>query len=158
MRRLSRDRLFIYISTLYLVGLVFGIIMLARVRLTLNPGEKFIKVFTANYWYLFLMWIFGFSILGLFFNTMIIFFRGFLFGACLSLLFFSSFKYLVFLTVLEFLLFIPVFFTLAYFSLTFSRYSSTSSFNLNRRYYLGVFLIVTIIIIIYSVIIVLYKV
>ncbi len=158
MRRLSRDRLFIYISTLYLVGLVFGIIMLARVRLTLNPGEKFIKVFTANYWYLFLMWIFGFSILGLFFNTMIIFFRGFLFGACLSLLFFSSFKYLVFLTVLEFLLFIPVFFTLAYFSLTFSRYSSTSSFHFNRRYYLGVFLIVTIIIIIYSVIIVLYKV
>jgi hypothetical protein len=161
MRRsgLAKDRLFIYICSLYVTGMIFGIILLAGERVTVNSGQNFIAVFAANYWYLFLMWLFGFSVVGIFFNSLIIFFRGFLFGALSAILFPASLKHLVFLLLLEVLLFLPSFITLSYASLTFSlNLWGNRQQKMNSNFYLNIFLIVTIIIIIYSIIIAVYQV
>lgn len=154
---LAKDRLFIYICSLYAIGIIFGIILIGREQITVKPGANFISVFASNYWYLFLMWLFGFSVIGLIFNSLIIFFRGFLFGAILSIMFPTSLKHLVFLLLLEIILFLPAFFILSYVSLTYSRHFWGEK-CVNPKIYLNIFLIITIIIIIYSIIIVVYQV
>ena len=76
--KLSKNRLFIYICTLYLIALFFGLFFMKPNNYLLSTIKpNFLKVFCANYWYIFLMWLFGFSIIGSLFITLIIFFRGF---------------------------------------------------------------------------------
>ncbi|MDI9507707.1 MAG: stage II sporulation protein M [Bacillota bacterium] len=160
--KLTKDRLFVYICSLYVCGILFGV-FLFRAPGEQNFGEaKFIPVFCANYWYVFLMWLFGFSVIGLFFNSLIIFFRGFLFGALLAVLIKTSFKDLAVLTALEIIVFIPAFFTLGYFSLASARkqfYNLFAPFTgtLDNKIYLNVMIVVTVVIVIYSLVIVIYR-
>ncbi len=159
--RPAKDRIFIYITSLYLVGLIFGLFIFPDQKYTPETGKNFLEVFTTNYWYIFLIWILGFSLTGLLFTSLIIFFRGFLFGALLTLFFPEEIKHLLFLLLLELVLFLPAFLLVCYFSLGLSLRSLTNLFsyqNLNFKIYLNIILITTIIIIIYSIIIVTYQV
>src|SRR5690554_5290034 len=91
--KLIKNRLFVYICCLYSIGIIFGVFVFRNNDYHLDLTEaNFFKVFFANYWYLFLMWLFGFSAIGLFFNSIIIFFRGFLFGVLLTVLIRLSFR------------------------------------------------------------------
>lgn len=159
--RLAKDRVFIYSICLYLVGLVFGIFLIRGQKLPQSTSRNFLEVFAANYWYIFLIWLMGFSVTGLFFTSLLIFFRGFLFGALLTVLFPDAFRQLVFLTLLEVVLFLPAFLLVSYFSLALSLRSFINLFsyqNLNLKVYFNIMIIVTIIIVIYSIIIVVYQV
>lgn len=158
--KLTKNRLFIYICTLYLIALFFGLFFIKTINYqssTLKPN--FIKVFCANYWYIFLMWLFGFSIIGSLFITLIIFFRGFIFGILLKFLITNSLKKLFLILAIEVILFIPSFFTLAYFSLGLSwnlmkNLLTNSNQQINTNRYLNIMIIETIIIVIYSLIII----
>ncbi|MCK9537401.1 MAG: stage II sporulation protein M [Bacilli bacterium] len=160
--KLTKDRLFVYICCLYLVGIFFGIFLFRKNNYELNFAESnFFKMFCANYWYLFLMWLFGFSAIGLFFNSFIIFFRGFLLGALITVLVRLNLKETAIMLALEIIVFIPVFFTLSYFSLTAARRQLYNFFSplpskLNNKVYLNIMILVTIAIVIYCLIIVIY--
>ena len=161
--KLTKDRLFIYICCLYLVGIFFGIFLFRKVNYELNLTEaNFFKMFCANYWYLFLMWLFGFSAIGLVFNSFIIFFRGFLLGTLISVLVRLSFKDMAIILALEIIVFIPVFFMLSYFSLNVARRQLYNFFSpipskINNKLYVNIMILVTIAIAIYCVIIVIYR-
>ncbi|HHZ18378.1 MAG TPA: hypothetical protein GX390_03730 [Acholeplasmataceae bacterium] len=160
--KLGKDRLFVYICSLYASGVLFGVFMFKGPG-ALEFGEaQFIPVFFANYWYIFLMWIFGFSAIGLFFNSLIVFFRGFLFGALLTVLVKTGFRDLLVMTALELIIFIPAFFTLGYCSLASARrqfYNMFASIPLNAggRGYLNVMIAVTVLIALYALVIVIYR-
>lgn len=159
--RPAKDRIFIYTVVLYLVGLVFGVFLIRGEKLPPTSGRNFLEIFAANYWYVFLIWILGFSLTGLLFTSVLIFFRGFLFGALISLLLPDSFRQFTFMLLLEIVLFLPAFLLVSYFSLALSLRSLFNLFsyqNLNLRVYLNIMIIATIIIIIYSIIIVVYRV
>ncbi|HHX80952.1 MAG TPA: hypothetical protein GX692_07810 [Acholeplasmataceae bacterium] len=159
--RLAKDRIFIYTISLYFAGLVFGIFLIRGVSLPHSSNRNFLEVFAANYWYIFLIWLMGFSLIGLIFSSLIIFFRGFLFGALLAVLFPDAFRQLVFLLLLEIVLFLPAFLLVSYFSLALSLRSFMNLFsyqNLNLKVYFNIMIIATIIIVIYSIIIIVYQV
>lgn len=158
--KLLQNRLFIYICTLYIIGLFCGIFLFKGNKILLNSEEtSFIKVFFYNYWYILLMWLFGLSAVGIIFNTIIVFFRGFLFGVLIIVLIPNDLKLLGIYCLVEIILFIPTFFTLSYISL----YTSLNMFyNILGKYhsktiqmnkYLNFFFIITLLIILYSVLI-----
>jgi hypothetical protein len=79
----------------------------------------------------------------------------------LTVLFPDAFRQLVFLTLLEVVLFLPAFLLVSYFSLALSLRSFINLFsyqNLNLKVYFNIMIIATIIIVIYSIIIVVYQV
>lgn len=158
--KLFKDRLFIYICFLYLTGIIFGLFLFRKGAYEPNLGESsFFRTFCANYWYIFLMWLFGYSLAGLIFNSVIIFFRGFLFGFLLAVLIRISLKKLITILAVELIVFIPGFFLLGYFSLLSSRGQFYNMFSripakINNKFYINIMLIVTAIIIIYSLIII----
>lgn len=158
--KLSKNRLFIYICTLYLIALFFGLFFMKPNNYLLSTIKpNFLKVFCANYWYIFLMWLFGFSIIGSLFITLIIFFRGFIFGLLLRLLIKNSLKKLFLILTIELILFIPSFFSLAYFSLGLSwnllkNLLTNSNQRINTNRYLNIMIIETIVIVVYSLIII----
>jgi len=67
-----------------------------------------------------LMWILGFSITGVVFNFFIIFFRGFLYGNLIVHLIKINFGYLLIISLIEIIVFIPFFIMLAYKSIILS--------------------------------------
>ncbi|NLM32369.1 MAG: hypothetical protein GX204_06480, partial [Acholeplasmataceae bacterium] len=74
----------------------------------------------------------------------------------------TSFKDLAVLTALEIIVFIPAFFTLGYFSLASARrqfYNLFAPFTgtLDNKIYLNVMIVVTVLIVIYSLVIVIYR-
>ena len=151
------NRILAYTVVLYLVGLAFGMVLLRNQQLPPGSRRNFLEVFAANYWHIFLIWLLGFSLTGLLFTSVLIFFRGFLFGALMALLISFNLQRLFFLLLLETALFLPAFFPVSCFSLALSMRSFLSLFsyqNFNLKFYLNIMIIATIFIVIYSIIIV----
>lgn len=136
--KLFKNRLFIYICTLYFIGLIFGIILIKSKYLINYTHKNFLTIFFSNFWYIFLIWIFGFTMISHFFTTIIVFFRGFLFGFLIKILLFDNFKRLLYLLLLEIVIAIPILFIVAYISILISNqqfkiliknYSNTINYN-----------------------------
>lgn len=156
--KLLQNRLVVYLFCLYLIGLLFGIFLI-NPNYNYNSSEKnFSTIFFSNYWYIFLIWIFGFSIIGFVSTTLIVFFRGFLFGALVRILVINNFKTFVLMLFLEVLFIIPVLIITAYISLNLSKENlkiilKTYSNNISINKYINLMLVVTVVIVVYSLII-----
>lgn len=155
---LVHNRLFLYILGLYLAGFLFGAVLLRGAGITPTAGNNFLSVFCTNYWYFFLIWIFGYSVIGLFFTSLIVFFRGFLFGALMALLIGYDFGRAGLMILTELFLMIPVLFLLSYVSLAFSYSQLLALFQgwqpgVSLKFYNNVMLLTSAVVLIYSIII-----
>lgn len=155
--QLFQNRMLVYVFSLYVVGLLFGLFLMRGKTYQLTfSSTSFISVFCSNYWYIFLLWLFGFSFVGLFFSSIIVFFRGFLFGTMVTILITNNTNQLGLLTILEILIFVPTFITLSYYSLSLSWNQLVLMFQnhsktMNLKYYSNLMIIVTILIVFYSI-------
>lgn len=141
------------IITVYLVGIVSALFLIKPTTTVINNFDAsfwgVIKTFCLNYWYFFIMWALGLSLLGFIINIFIIYFRGFIYGILVVTLIKTNFKYLIAITLLEIILFIPIFFAVSYFSIMISfKYSQNKNINLIN--YQKINLLAIIIILIYS--------
>jgi uncharacterized membrane protein SpoIIM required for sporulation len=149
-------RVFVFVSAVYLAGTAFGMFLMRKQEVPQAAGGNFLGVFCTNYWHVFLIWILGFSLAGLLFSTILVFFRGFLFGALLSILFPGDLNRLFFLLLMEIALFLPAFFLVSSHSLELSLKALFSLFshqNYDLKTYLNIMLIATAFIAVYSIII-----
>lgn len=124
MRKLGNDRLFLMIISIYISGIISSFLIVSPETISLSETNVtiwgIIQTFTLNYWYILLMWILGFSITGVVFNFFIIFFRGFLYGNLIVHLIKINFGYLLIISLIEIIVFIPFFIMLAYKSIILS--------------------------------------
>lgn len=156
--KILRNRLLVYLFSLYLVGFVFGVITNPGSYKYENSDKNFFIIFFSNYWYLFLIWIFGLSFLGYIVTTLIIFFRAFIFGVLVKVLVINNFHNFIILFILELLIFLPTLIVLSFISLRKVKDSLkviifSHSETINFESYLNLMLIVTGVIAIYSLII-----
>lgn len=157
--KLLQNRIFVYLISLYLIGLLFGVFMIKSQSINLeNQNKNFYLILFSNYWYIFLIWIFGFSILGFITTTIIVFTRALIFGIMIRGLIIISFKSFLILLILEIIFIFPIIIIISYYSLkmsienlklTVTGYSSNNYLNK----YLNLMLIATVIMIIYSLIV-----
>lgn len=156
---LFKNRLFVYLLSLYLVGIIFGIIFVKTNDYVFNNQTKnYMKIFLSNYWYLFVIWLFGFSFLGYIVTSSIVFFRALVFGILVKLLIVSNFGLFIILLLLEILIFFPTLIFLAYISLSLSKENFkiyiggfSNTFNLSK--YINLMLVITVICALYSLLI-----
>jgi len=156
---LFKNRLFVYLLSLYLVGIIFGIIFVKTNDYVFNNQAKnYMKIFLSNYWYLFVIWLFGFSFLGYIVTSSIVFFRALVFGILVKLLIVSNFGLFIILLLLEILIFFPTLIFLAYISLSLSKENFkiyiggfSNTFNLSK--YINLMLVITVICALYSLLI-----
>lgn len=156
---LFKNRLFVYLLSLYLVGIIFGIIFVKTNDYVFNNQAKnYMKIFLSNYWYLFVIWLFGFSFLGYIVTSSIVFFRALVFGILVKLLIVSNFGLFIILLLLEILIFFPTLIFLAYVSLSLSKENFkiyiggfSNTFNLSK--YINLMLVITVICALYSLLI-----
>lgn len=156
---LFKNRLFVYLLSLYLVGIIFGIIFVKTNDYVFNNQAKnYMKIFLSNYWYLFVIWLFGFSFLGYIVTSSIVFFRALVFGILIKLLIVSNFGLFIILLLLEILIFFPTLIFLAYISLSLSKENFkiyiggfSNTFNLSK--YINLMLVITVICALYSLLI-----
>jgi len=118
------------IATIYLFGIFSSIILVRPGKINFsNDGLTFfgvIQTFCLNYWYIFIMWIMGLSMIGFIFNLFITYFRGFIYGTLVVYLIRINFSYFILITLLDLVVFIPMFFIMSY-------YSVLLSYNIYRR-------------------------
>lgn len=154
MRRKTNNRGLTIITTLYITGIIASFIITSPGIIAINDKSVtvigILKTFFLNYWYIFIMWIMGLSIIGFIFNLFIIFFRGFIYGVLIIYLIKVNFTYLLVVTILDLLLFIPLFFTLSYYSIIIS-YSTYKKNHIKPEFYNKLMLISIIVIFIYSI-------
>lgn len=157
--KLLQNRLFVYLLCLYIMGLIFGILLINPGTYNLNnPDKNYFVIFFSNYWYIFLIWIFGFTFLGFLVDTIIVFFRAFVFGILVRMLITNDFSSFLIMFLLELFIFFPVLIFISYVSLMMSKENLKIIFNnytntININKYINLMLIVTVIIAIYSLII-----
>jgi len=123
-----------------------------------NQTKNYMKIFLSNYWYLFVIWLFGFSFLGYIVTSSIVFFRALVFGILVKLLIVSNFGLFIILLLLEILIFFPTLIFLAYISLSLSKENFkiyiggfSNTFNLSK--YINLMLVITVICALYSLLI-----
>jgi len=157
--KLIHNKYFIYLITLYLVGLIFGIILIKPSNVNyINSEKNFFTIFFSNYWYVFVIWLFGFSIIGLFTTTLIVFFRAFIFGGLLKVLAVNNFQQFALMLFIELVFAMPLLIIVSFISLNMSSvnikisiYGNHDTINFNK--YINLMIIITILIVIYSFII-----
>jgi len=148
-----------YLITIYFVGLIFGIILAKPSNLNINFSNKnYFVIFFSNYWYLFLIWIFGFSIISYFTTSLIVFFRAFIFGILLRVLFLSNFNKFMLMVFIELVFAFPLLIFTSYISISLSKINFQSIFHknletINYNRYINLMFLITIIVVIYSLII-----
>lgn len=124
MRKLGNDRLFLIIISIYICGIVSSFLIVTPEIVTISEKNVniwgIIQTFTLNYWYILLMWIFGLSIAGVIFNIFIVFFRGFLYGNLIVFIIKINTSYLLVISLIEIIIFVPMFIILAYRSIMLS--------------------------------------
>ena len=158
-QNLLKNRLLVYLISLYTIGLVFGLFIRNNASYsTSSENKNFFSIFFSNYWYIFLIWLFGFSIIGYLISSMIVFVRGFIFGILIRILIVNNFSIFMVIFVLELLLALPVLIVIAYVSLNYSKDNFKILFNnysnsVNINKYINLMLIATIIIVVYSLLI-----
>ena len=118
------------IVTVYLVGIISAFFLVKPTTIVLNTKDAtffgVIKTFCLNYWYVFVMWALGLSLLGFIINIFIVYFRGFIYGVLIVCLIKTNIKYLLAITLLEIIFFLPIFLAISYFSimLSFNNYGN----------------------------------
>ena len=141
------------IITVYLVGIVSAFFLVKPTSIVLNDFDAsffgVIKTFCLNYWYIFLMWALGLSLLGFIINIFIVYFRGFVYGVLVVCLIKSNIKYLLAITLIEIILFLPIFMAISYFSIMMS-FNYFRNKNMKLINYQKLNFIAIIIILIYS--------
>ena len=141
------------IITVYLMGILSSIILVRPEVIKISDNSitflGVIKTFCLNYWYIFIMWIMGLTIIGFIFNFFIVYFRGFIYGTLLIYLIKINFSYLVLLTLLDLIVFIPLFIILSYYSINLS-YSTYKKINIRLESYHKLMYISIIVILVYS--------
>lgn len=151
---LKKNRGLTIIITIYFVGVLSAFLFVKPTTLTLlNHDISFwgvIKTFCLNYWYIFVMWVLGLSLLGVFINIFIIYFRGFIYGVLVVHLIKTNLKYLLAITIVEMILFLPMFLVLSYFSVMMS-YHYYKNINIKNVNYQKLNLVAIVIILIYSI-------
>lgn len=112
------------IAIIYLTGIFSSIILVKPGIIKIsNNGITFvgiIKTFCLNYWYIFVMWIMGLTIIGYIINLFIVYFRGFIYGTLIVYLIKINFSYLILISLLDLIVFLPLFFSLSYSSVIIS--------------------------------------
>lgn len=141
------------IATLYIIGIISSFIIVSpgTIQIT-NDGVTvlgIIKTFCLNYWYIFIMWVLGLSIIGFIFNLFVIFFRGFVYGVLVIYLIRNNFTYFFAITILDLILFLPLFFTMSYHSIITS-YATYKKNHIKNDFYFKLMLISVVLIFIYS--------
>ena len=148
------NRIITIILSIYIVGIISSFFLVKPTVLgQSNEGItafRIIKTFSANYWYLFVMWILGLSAIGFFINLFIVYFRGFLYGVLIINLLKVNLTHLVVITVLEIIIFLPLFIYLAYTSFLIS-FSSVMGTKNNIKKYDKLLIIITAVTFIYSI-------
>ena len=133
--KLLKNRLFVYLLSLYIVGIVFGIFINLGKFSLLNKDKNYFIIFFSNYWYIFLIWIFGFTFLGYIVDSLIVFFRAFVFGILIRALILNEFRSFIILFVLEILIFFPTLMLISYSSLMMSKENLKMTFRNHSSYY-----------------------
>lgn len=157
-RRLISDKLFIYLITIYFVGVILGVVLVNPKNLTINFEKKnYFSIFFSNYWYIFLIWIFGFSIISYITTTFILFFRAFIFGILIRTLI-SNFHQFILMIFIELVFALPILIFVSYISLSISKaqfgiITNKYSTPINYKKYINLMLIITALVVIYSLII-----
>ena len=154
MRKNNNNRLLTIIISVYVAGIFSAFLLVKPTTISLSSGGVsiwgIIQTFSLNYWYVFLIWLFGMSIIGYALNIFIIYFRGFIYGLLIIFLIKINFSYLLLVSLVEIVIFIPVFFVLSYQSIMLS-YSRSSNNRITINGYNKLLLVVTIVIFIYSI-------
>jgi len=154
MRKNNNNRLLTIIISVYVAGIFSAFLLVKPTIISLSSGGVsiwgIIQTFSLNYWYVFLIWLFGMSIIGYALNIFIIYFRGFIYGLLIIFLIKINFSYLLLVSLVEIVIFIPVFFVLSYQSIMLS-YSRSSNNRITINGYNKLLLVVTIVIFIYSI-------
>jgi hypothetical protein len=144
------------ISTIYISGIISSFIIVSPATISLdNKGITIwgiMQTFSLNYWYIILIWLFGLSMIGYLFTLFIIYFRGFTFGILILFLGKINFSYLLLLSLVEIVIFIPMFFVLTYQAIMIS-YNKQNYNHLTMDNYNKLLVVITIGIFLYSIII-----
>lgn len=151
---MRNNRILTMILTIYLVGIISSFILVRPTKLNISSSEitiiSIVKTFCLNYWYIFIVWILGLSLIGFIINIFIVYFRGFVFGLLILFLIKTNLKYLLVISVIEIILFIPIFIFLSYSSIVIS-FSSFRKVKIPLQNYDKILVIATILIFIYSI-------
>lgn len=151
---LKKNRGLTIIITIYFVGIFSAFILVKPTKIVLKDYDisffGVIKTFCLNYWYIFVMWVLGLSLLGILINIFIVYFRGFIYGVLVVSLIKTNIKYLLAITILELTLFLPMFLTVSFFSIMMS-YNCYKHVNFRMINYQKLNLVAIIIVLIYSI-------
>lgn len=141
------------ILSIYVVGVISSFIIVSPTKIVISDQDisvmGVIKTFFLNYWYVFIMWILGMSLLGFIVNLFIVYFRGFIYGVLIISLMKSDLEYLLAITLIELVIFVPVFMTISYSSIMLS-YSCYRQNQIKMDFYNRLMVIATVLILIYS--------
>lgn len=161
---LITNRLVIFLLTLYIVGIIFGMFLQknpidAGYHQSMQAVKVFFNIFCMHYWYIFIIWLMGLCTIGFLVDILIAFFRGLIFGALLSALVKHSFKYFLVMIIIEGIIFVPVFMYLLYLSISLSLSSFLNTFFQKRillqydmKNYINSMFFITTVLAIYSII------
>lgn len=144
------------------IGMIIGVISTSTLKnldyQIVNSSKSYVKIFlnafSLNYWYFFVLWIFGMIPLGFCLSYFVTFFKSFMMGVTLAICLKSSALFgiveFVGYIFLDGLILIPTLIYLATASINFSLIGK-SNYQRNPNQYFGKLLKVTIIIIIYAI-------
>lgn len=147
----KNNRSLTIIITVYIVGIISAFLLVKPTPLEISHNDadliRVIKTFGLNYWYIFVMWALGLSILGFIINIFIVYFRGFIYGVLIINLLKVNLKYLIAITLLELIIFLPIFLAVSYFSIMLSyNYYHQKNFNIINYQKLNIIAIIMILI------------
>lgn len=159
-KKIFENKLFLFIMIIYLLGFLVGISFHTKIDLNTIDFKSisFLQIFFSNYWYLFVIWLLGMSIIGLICIPFILFFRGLVHGVYISLLFKMGWKifFLYFFTDLIFIstsLLILSYFSYRLSIIHLSELTNHSKNYFNLKQYINLMVYIIIILVIYSIII-----
>lgn len=148
-----KNRNLVLIFSLYMMGILFSFLLVSAQKLDMTNTDitffSILKTFLLNYWYLFIVWLLGLNFIGFLVDSFIVYFRGFIYGVLIINLIKINFTYLLVLTILELIVFCPMFFFLTFTSMQNSLSIFTKKRKINVNYE-KILLFMTILCFIYS--------
>ena len=166
LKNLLNNQMTTFLVIIYIVGFLFGIFSNSR-SIELNPTKSiqpvkaFLNVFCMHYWYFFVIWLMGLCTIGFLINVLINFFRGYIFACFISSIINLNFISFLLFMIVEIAIFLPTFIYLLYLSMYLSLGSFFNAFTKRRVFipidikkYQNAMAFITLIIAIYSIIII----
>lgn len=125
------------IITVYITGILSALILTSTYAITVPSKDfefiHFLKYFCRHFWYLFVIWIVGFSKIGKIFVYFVLYFKGLSIGVLIKNLITLNFRLFFAIFTIDLLLILPILIVLANASLNFSEIKNQSTF-MTKKY------------------------